>query len=52
MKCPVCKAWVEVKETRDRPGNIKYRRYQCANIHRFVTHEKVVRVIKPKEANK
>jgi transcriptional regulator NrdR family protein len=49
MKCPVCSTWVEVKETRARPKNEKYRRYECANGHRFVTHETVVRVIEPKE---
>lgn len=49
MKCPVCNAWVVVKETRSRPNNIAYRRYECANEHRFVTHEQVVRLIKPKE---
>jgi len=50
MICPVpeCKAWVEVKETRQRPDNITYRRYECANTHRFVTTEAVTRVIKAK----
>lgn len=49
MKCPVCGAWVTVKETRSRSANTVYRRYECANEHRFVTSEAVVRVIKPKE---
>jgi len=49
MKCPVCGAWVAVKETRARPANTVHRRYECANGHRFVTSEAVVRVIKPKE---
>jgi transcriptional regulator NrdR family protein len=49
MKCPVCNAWVLVKETRTRPANVVYRRYECANEHRFITHEAVVRTIKPKE---
>jgi len=50
MICPVpeCKAWVEVKETRQRPDNNTYRRYECANGHRFVTTEAVTRVIKVK----
>jgi transcriptional regulator NrdR family protein len=48
MICPVCKAWVEVKETRQRPDNNTYRRYECANGHRFVTTEAVTRVIKAK----
>jgi transcriptional regulator NrdR family protein len=50
MKCPVCKAWAEVMETRQRPNNITYRRYECANVHRFVTTEAVTRVIKAKVA--
>jgi transcriptional regulator NrdR family protein len=45
MKCPVCKAWVQVKETRQRPDNAIYRRYECANSHRFVTNEAVTKVI-------
>ena len=52
MKCPVCNTWVLVKETRARPDNITYRRYECANEHRFITLEQVVRVIKPKERKK
>jgi transcriptional regulator NrdR family protein len=48
MNCPVCKAWVQVKETRQRPDNTMYQRVECANGHRFVTEERVVRVIKPK----
>jgi len=39
MKCPTCKAWVEVKETRSKPNNETYRRYQCANEHSFSTKE-------------
>jgi transcriptional regulator NrdR family protein len=50
MHCPVCKTWVQVKETRRREENTNYRRYECANLHRFVTTEQVVRVIKPKNA--
>lgn len=49
MKCPVCAAWTEIKETRRRPENEKYRRYECGNGHRFTTMERVLRVIKPKE---
>lgn len=52
MKCPTCGAWVEVKESRARPNNTRYRRYECANLHRFVTHETVVRLIKPKKDQK
>ena len=50
MHCPVCKAWVQVKETRQREDNITPRRVECANGHRFVTEERVARVIKPKNA--
>jgi transcriptional regulator NrdR family protein len=49
VKCPECNTWVSVKETRSRPANAVYRRYECANEHRFTTLETVVRVIKPKE---
>ncbi|MBV5346497.1 MAG: hypothetical protein JZU63_13810, partial [Rhodoferax sp.] len=49
MKCPVCNTWVMVKETRARPNNVAYRRYECANEHRFITLEKVERVIEKKE---
>ena len=40
MKCPDCKTWTEVKETRERQGGT-YRRYVCANKHRFSTVEQV-----------
>jgi len=49
MKCPVCQTWVLVKESRQRPDNTMYRRYECANLHRFVTTEQVVRVIEPRK---
>lgn len=42
MKCPHCKAWTEVLETRGRPHNETHRRYECANEHRFSTKESVV----------
>jgi transcriptional regulator NrdR family protein len=48
MKCPVCGAWTRVLETRQQPDNEKKRRYECGNLHRFTTLEKVSRVIKPK----
>jgi transcriptional regulator NrdR family protein len=50
MRCPVCQTWVQVKETRQKPDNIIYRRYECANTHRFVTTEQVARVIPAKHA--
>lgn len=36
MNCPKCNAWTEVLETRKRPAGV-YRRYECANLHRFST---------------
>lgn len=39
MKCPTCDKWTVVKETRLRENNVKYRRYECANGHRFTTME-------------
>lgn len=42
MKCPTCKAWTAVKETRQKPDGTAYRRYECANLHRFSTSERVI----------
>lgn len=42
MKCPVCKAWTEVLETRKRSDGVTRRRYLCANMHRFTTLEVIV----------
>lgn len=42
MKCPICNAWAEIKETRVRQDNTKRRRYECGNLHRFSTEERVV----------
>lgn len=39
MKCPECEAWTNVLETRTLLINIKRRRYQCANLHKFNTYE-------------
>ena len=36
MNCPKCNAWTEVLETRQRKAGT-YRRYECANLHRFST---------------
>lgn len=41
MICPQCKAWTRVLETRHKYDNQTYRRYECANMHRFSTMEKV-----------
>ena len=44
MKCPIttCNAWASTLETRDKPDNQTYRRYLCANNHKFSTMESVV----------
>ena len=49
MKCPVCKTYTEVLETRKRADNITRRRYLCANMHRFTTMEVVIPERKIKE---
>ena len=41
MKCPECDKWTLVKETRRAEG-YTYRRYECANLHRFTTNEVIV----------
>lgn len=41
MKCPQCDAWTEVRETRQRGDGTRRRRYECANLHRFTTIERV-----------
>ena len=38
---PQCKAWTRVLETRHKYDNETYRRYECANGHRFSTMERV-----------
>ena len=45
VKCPVCEKWVSTLETRHRSDGSTYRRYECANLHRFVTKEKIERVL-------
>lgn len=39
MKCPVCGTWTIVLDSRN--GR---RRRECANLHRFVTQENVVKI--------
>lgn len=42
MKCPVCGTWTTVKETRTRKvDGVVTRRYECGNLHRFSTEERV-----------
>lgn len=44
MKCPECGAWTIVKETRTRQDNTRRRRFECANMHKFTTVERVEKV--------
>lgn len=39
MKCPICGAWSEVRDTREGQNESIRRRRQCANGHRFSTLE-------------
>ena len=41
MKCPICKTWAKVLETRPAINNEKKRLYECDNLHRFSTLEKI-----------
>ena len=41
MKCPICQAPTEVKETRNKLAQV-YRRRICFNEHTFTTHEVAV----------
>lgn len=41
MRCPTCKTWTEVLETRTRQDGTRRRRYVCANLHKFATVERV-----------
>lgn len=42
MKCPICGTWTTVKETRTRKTDgVVTRRYECGNMHRFSTEERV-----------
>ena len=47
ISCPECGAWTVVLESRTLANNTIRRRRECANEHRFVTHEKFVGFIKP-----
>jgi transcriptional regulator NrdR family protein len=48
MKCPTCKTWTSVLETREKPDGTVRRRYECANLHRFTTTERAVPAKEPK----
>ena len=40
MSCPECGTWTRVLQTRSHPDYVQ-RRYECANMHRFSTIEKI-----------
>ena len=42
MKCPECGVWTVVKEARESETYGYRRRRECANGHRFTTHEVVI----------
>ena len=44
MRCPVCNAPSDVKDTRTRDGHVTRQRL-CFNEHKFTTEERVKRVI-------
>jgi hypothetical protein len=44
VKCPVCDQWVSTLETRNRKNGDVYRRYRCANEHRFTTKERIQKI--------
>lgn len=42
MTCPECGAWTTVMQTRTRKTDgVVTRRYECANLHRFSTEERI-----------
>lgn len=47
MKCPLCEAPTEIKETRQRDGEF-IRRRECYNYHTFQTKEVPITEPKPK----
>ena len=42
FRCPECNVWTEVLDTRLKSDGSRRRRYQCGNLHRFNTEERVV----------
>jgi transcriptional regulator NrdR family protein len=47
MKCPLCQAPTDIKETRQIDGTVSRRR-ECYNMHVFSTHEVVIKPPRPK----
>ena len=41
MNCPICDAWTDIKDTRNK-GTYVQRKRQCANGHTFTTYEVIV----------
>ena len=42
FRCPECNVWTEVLDTRVKSDGSRRRRYQCGNLHKFWTEERVV----------
>ena len=42
FRCPECNVWTEVIDTRVKSDGSRRRRYQCGNLHKFWTEERVV----------
>lgn len=42
FKCPECNVWTEVLDTRLKSDGSRRRRYQCGNLHKFWTEERIV----------
>ena len=49
MNCPICNAWTQTNDTRNK-GDRMVRRRECGNGHRFNTEERVV--VKKRKAEK
>lgn len=45
IACPKCSTWCRVIRTSTQPGNVVRRVLECANQHRFVTVETVLRML-------
>jgi transcriptional regulator NrdR family protein len=41
VKCPECGTWTEILESVLRADGSRRRRYQCANLHKFSTVERI-----------
>ena len=41
MKCPECRGWTKVMDSRQRGDGSRIRRYECRNEHRFTSVERI-----------